>query len=209
MFKSIIVLACAMLIAVSASAGIIDACRSSVVFNGTAPEYYLACPQGDTGSFLAAGFWFSMRIVDMVGNPVPNIPKSDFWVVDCDPARNLTLCGGSQSSSADSSTNAQGRTTMGRTALAVGGCANGLSLVCQGVLIGPGVPSPCSAVCIDVRVRSVDLNGDLVVNLADLGFLAADYPPAAYDACSDLNSDGRISLADVARLGAHFAHLCL
>ena len=209
MYKSMIIFACFMLIAVSASAGVIDPCRSSVVFNGTAPEYYFACPQGDTGSFLDAGFSFSVRVVDWTGNPIAFIPKNDFWVIDCDPARNLSLCGGSASSSADSSTNALGRTTIGRTALAAGGCANGVSVVCQGSLIGPGVPSPCSPVCVDVRVRSADQNRDLTVDLADVSVFATYYPPAPYYECADLNSDGRVSLSDIARLAAHFGHRCM
>lgn len=208
MYKSMIVFACFILIAATASAGIVDPCRSSVVFNGTAPGYYLACPQGDTGSFLNAGFSFSLRIVDWTGNPVMHIPKYDFWVIDSDPARDLVLCGGSASANADSSTNYLGLTTMGRTTLAAGGCANGLRVICQGMLLGAGVPSPCP-VSFDIRVRSVDQNRDLTVNLADVAVFATYYPPAPYYECADLNSDGRISLSDVARLAAHFGHRCI
>jgi hypothetical protein len=208
MTRSVVLFACLILLASAASAGIIDPCRSSVVFNGTTPENYFACPKGETGSFASAGFSFSLRIVDWSGNPIQNIPKSDIWVVDCDPVRNLYLCGGSASSSADSSTNYEGRTTMSNTALAAGGCANGLSVVCQGYLLGPGVPSPCTPVCVDVRVRSTDLNRDGYVNLSDVSVIAGYYPPAAYNECGDLNWDGRISLSDVSRLGAHFGHQC-
>jgi hypothetical protein len=143
----------------------------------------------------------------MIGQPVPNIPKNDFWVIDGDPARNLSLCGGSASSHADGSTDALGRTTMSLTTLAAGGCANGLQTVCQGTVLGAGPTGPCP-VCFDVRVRSVDLNRDLSVDLGDVSALATHYPPTAYDECYDFDGNGRVSLSEVARLAAHLGQRC-
>jgi hypothetical protein len=196
-------------VAGAATAGIIDPCGSTATFNGPAPACYFACPAGDTESFAQAGFSFSFRIVDRLGQPIPNIPRMDFWLIDCDPTRNLVLCAGSASSNADSSTNYDGRTTMSSTRLAVGGCANGVSAVCQGYVFGPGTPSPCQPPCFDIRVRSTDLDGNLRVELTDFSAFASRYPPHAYDECSDFNGDGRVSLADVARLAAHYGHVCV
>jgi hypothetical protein len=202
MFKISLLIVCFLLVAGVAESGIIDSCQSTAVFNGALPECYFACPDGDTESFAQAGFSLSFRIVDSWGNPIAFIPATDFWLIDCDPARNLVLCAGSASSNADSSTNVHGRTTMSVTTLAVGGCANGLSPVVQGYVLG------CPAYCFDVRVRSVDQNGDLQVNLQDGMLFAVRYPPMAYNECADFNCDGRVSLADLARLARHYGHVC-
>ena len=207
MFKMLLLTVWLLWIAGVATAGIIDPCRSTTVFNGTAPEYYLACPKGDTESFLQAGFSFSFRMIDLAGSPISNIPGTDFWLIDCDPARNLILCAGSASSNADSSTNYDGRTTMSQTTLSVGGCANGLSPVCQGYVLQHGWPS-CTDHCFDVRVRCADQNGDLQLNVGDVAMFASRYPPHAYNECGDLNFDGQVSLADLSRLAAHYYHRC-
>ncbi len=207
MSKIVILTAILTVIAGAAAAGIVDPCRSSATFNGSPPEHYVACPHGDTETFSQAGFSISFRIVDMLGNPVATIPKNDFWVIDGDPARNLALCGGSASSHADGSTDPLGRTTMSQTTLAAGGCANGLQAVCQGNVLGAGPSGPCP-VTFDVRVRSIDVTGDLRIDLADLSALATHYPPAAYDECYDIDGNGRVSLSDVARLAAHWGHAC-
>jgi hypothetical protein len=68
MFKTTLLAASLVLAAGVATAGIIDPCRSTVVFNGSSPECYFACPAGDTDSFIQAGFSFSFRIVDFVGS---------------------------------------------------------------------------------------------------------------------------------------------
>lgn len=202
MSKMSILTVCCLLFAVIAEAGIIDPCASTVAFNGSPPECYFACPDGDAESFAQAGFSLSFRIVDYGGNPIPFIPGADFWLIDCDPARNLALCAGSSSSNADSSTNVHGRTTMSATTLAVGGCANGLSPVVQGYVLG------CPGHCFDVRVRSLDQNGDLQVTITDLAAFAMRYPPNPYNECADFNCDGRISLADLARFARHYGHRC-
>ena len=125
------------------------------------------------------------------------------------------LCGGSASSNADSATNALGKTTMGLGSLRAGGgppalgCADKISLVCQGFVLQQA-PS-CADYCFDVRIRSCDLNGDLIMNLLDLSLFASYYPPQAYNKCGDFDCSGLVNLPDLSRFAFHYGppgHKC-
>jgi hypothetical protein len=210
MSKVVLFAASLLLVAGIATAGIIDPCGAPVVYNGVLPECFFACPQGDTDSFFLNGFWFAFTILDVLAQPIANIPGSDFWMIDCDPVLNMTLCAGSASSNADSATNTLGKTTMSLTSMAVGGCADGLSPVVQGfVLENPA--AACAPYCFNVRVRSCDQNGDLVMNLVDLTTFSGRYPPQAYNKCADFDCSGAVNLQDLTRFAFHFGppgHKC-
>jgi len=212
MSKVVLFAASLLLVAGIAAAGIINPCNSPVVFNGTQPECYFSCPQGDTRQFVQEGFHFQYTINDVDGDPIQAVPFSDFWLVDCDEARDLVLCGGSGAvAGADSSTNALGNTTMSLTRFAVGRCANGLSPVVQGYILGTGT-APCPAYCFMVKVRSVDMTGDLQVNIADVAMFGAAFFPNPYSECADFNCDTTINIQDIALFGSHFGppgHKCV
>lgn len=214
MSKVVLFAASLLLVAGIATAGIIDPCgdpgKPPVQYNGASPECYFACPQGDTDSFLLSGFWFAFEIIDVLSVPLENIPASDFWMIDCDPVLNMALCAGSASSNADSSTNAAGKTTMSLTSMSVGGCADGLSAVVQGfVLTDP--TAACAPYCFNIRVRSCDQNGDLVMNLVDLTTFSGRYPPQAYHKCADFDCSGAVNLQDLTKFSFHYGppgHKC-
>jgi hypothetical protein len=210
MSKVVLFAASLLLVAGIASAGIIDPCAGDVTYNGTEPICYFACPQGDTDAFYLQGFWWSFTIVDVLGAPVADIPNTDFWLVDCDPAADLALCAGGASSAADSATNALGQTTMHDGSLSAGGCANGLSPVVQGFVLQDPTAG-CADYCFNIIVRSPDSNGSGVVDLVDLSNFGQAYPPKPYDTCSDMNCDASINLADLSRFAFHFGppgHKC-
>jgi hypothetical protein len=210
MSKVVLFAASLLLVAGIASAGIVEPCESEAVFNGTEPACYFACPLGDTQSFLNQGFSWSFTIVDGTLAPIADIPGTDFWVIDCDPAVDLFLCAGSASSAADSSTNSAGKTTMGNGSLTAGGCAFGLSPVVQGVVL-EDPNDQCNPYCFDVQVTSPDITGDGDVQINDLSAFAFAYPPNAYDTCSDFNCDGFVNLADLAAFAFHYGppgHKC-
>jgi hypothetical protein len=181
-------------------AGIGEDC-STAYFVGDFPECYFACPMGDTDSFMESGFYIRFEMKNLLCEPYPTIPATDFWLIDCDPLRTLTLCIGSGSICADSATNSSGVTTMSLGSLAAGGCANKMSPVCHNVVLTDGYNVP---LCWDVRVRSVDMNGDLVVTIADLSIFAVYYPPQTYNACADFDCNGAVTVSDLARLARHF-----
>jgi len=185
------------------------------------PECWFACPQGDGNTAIAEGFWFGFTIRDLNNLPIPFIPGTDFWMIDCDPLRNLTLCAGSASSNADSATNSAGKTTISLTTLAVGGCADGLSPVVQGYVLQRNVP-PCTDYCYNgigwpgsnqalIKVRSCDLTGNLIVDLGDLAQFGTYFPPNPYNTCGDFDCNGAVNLGDLARFAFHFGppgHKC-
>jgi len=211
MSKVVLFAASLLLVAGIATAGIINPCGAPVVFNGTLPACYFACPQGDTNSFLTSGFWFAFTVKDILGNPIANIPGTDWWMVDCDPSADMVLCAGSASSNADSATNLLGKTTMSLTSMAVGGCVDYIQPVVQGfVLQNPSSVPPCQAYCYNIRVRSCDMNGDLKMDLVDLSNFAAKYPPNAYNKCADFDCSGAVNLQDLSRFSIHYAgHKCM
>lgn len=191
----------------TSSAGIIDDCASTCEFHPSqSPTVMLVCPQGDAPSMIDQGWWLSFRIVDRNSNPIPDIPGTDFWLIDCDPQRDLILCAGSASSRADSSTNPQGLTTMSNVAIRAGGCADGLAAVVQGFVLQDETNS-CSMYCFPIHVRSPDFDLSLTVDIVDLSSFAQHFP-TPYDECYDLNMDGITSVTDVAIFATHYFHVC-
>jgi len=209
MSKVVLFAASLLVVAGIASAGIIDPCNSPVVYSGPATACLFACPQGDGQTFTEAGFMLSFTVNDLGGAPIPDIPGSDFWLIDCDPALNLALCAGSASSAADSATNGTGQTTMSNGTLAAGGCADGLGPVVQGFVLEEGVS--CTPYCLDIWVRTPDLNGDLIINLVDLGNFSGCFPPLPYNKCCDFDCNATVNLQDLAKFAFHFGppgHQC-
>lgn len=210
MSKVVLFAASLLLVAGIATAGIINPCNSPVVYTGGNPDCWFACPQGDGNTAALEGINFALTINDIGGQPIPFIPGSDFWIIDCDPVRNLTLCAGSASSNADQATDANGQTTISLTTLAVGGCADGTSIVVQGYVLQQNVP-PCTNYCFNIKVRSCDLTGNLTVDLGDLAQFGTYFPPNAYNTCGDFDCNGAVNLGDLARFAFHFGppgHKC-
>lgn len=196
----------------TASAGLIDACVSYWSLEAAVtPCPLFVCPQGDTGSFLDQGWWLWICVLDINGAPVPNVPATDFWLIDCDPIGDAFLCNGSASSAADSLTNAAGMTTMSNGTVAAGGCADGMALVVQGFVIEDSLTNCTTEFCCPIFLRSPDLSGDLIVNLVDLSIFAAAFPPQPFDTCADFNIDGLVNLVDLSNFAFHFGppgHVC-
>jgi len=217
MSKVVFFAASLLLVAGVAFAGIINPCGSPVVATIVGTPCYFACPQGDTGTIVSAGFQFAFTINDAAGVPIQYVSAVDFWLIDCDATKDMSLCAGSASSNADSSTNSLGKTTMSQTTLAVGGCVTGLSPVVQGVVLQQPGTIPCGTpvYCYTVKVRSCDLNGDLLMNSQDVGIFANAYPApgggGVFNTCSDFDCNGIINSQDLARLAGHYGppqHKC-
>jgi hypothetical protein len=203
MSKVVLFAASLLVVAGVASAGIIDPCNSPVVYNGPGVACLFVCPQGDTDSFTLQGITFGFTVKDLGGNPIPDIPGTDFYLIDCDPVNDLTLCAGSASSAADSATNSNGQTTMTNGTMSAGGCADGLSVVVQGFVL-EDAGNNCDPYCYNIQVRSPDINADLVVNLQDLAIFASCFPPQPYDTCCDFDCNATVNLQDLARFAFHF-----
>jgi hypothetical protein len=196
----------------TANAGIIDPCVSYWELHAVvSPCPLFVCPQGDTDSFLDQGWWIWICVIDITGQPIPAIPATDFWLVDCDPNADAALCGGSASSGADSMTNAQGMTTMSLGGLTGGGCADGMALVAQNFVILDSLSNCTTPFCCPIWLRSPDIDGSLEVNLVDLSIFASSFPPQPYDTCCDFDINATVNLQDLSRFAFHFGppgHIC-
>jgi hypothetical protein len=206
----------------TANAGIIDPCLTywelrdpltdQIILVPPAPPCPLfVCPQGDTDSFQDQGWYLFICVQDGNGDPIASIPPTDFWLIDCDPLADASLCGGSASSGADAMTDALGTTEMRLGNLTGGGCVDGMALVVQGFVVLDPASNCVSAFCCPIWMRSPDMTGDLVVNLVDLSSFAAGFPPQPFDTCADMNLDGAVALQDLSRFAFHFGppgHIC-
>jgi hypothetical protein len=198
----------------TADAGIISGCFSYWQLHITVPAPFcglFVCPQGDTASFIAQGWWIWICVIDITGQPIPAIPPTDFWLVDCDPLSDAALCAGSASSNADSMTNAQGMTTMSLGGLTGGGCADGMALIVQNFVVLDSVGGCAAEDCKPIILRSPDIDGSLEVNLVDLSIFAASFPPQPYDPCCDFDVNAVVNLQDLSRFAFHFGppgHIC-
>jgi hypothetical protein len=206
MLRVLSLAAALLLVAGIAFGGIIDPCKSDAT---SGSGCVLICPGGD-GEQLSAkvgGGAIFITVVDGSNLPIEGIPATDFWLVDCDPSADMVLCGGSASSNASAATDETGSTTMVGD-IAGGGCADGLSVVVQGFVITEGTPPDCTPICLDIDVRSPDMNGDLAVNLLDFGLFGAAYPPNAYTKCADFDCSSTVDLLDFSAFGLHYNHSC-
>ena len=195
--------------ATTASAGWVNACSTSVY---TAAGCYVACPQGDGTSLSAINSTIHVVCRDWVGDPFPDVPASDFWLIGCNGA--LVLCGGSASIDADQPSDAGGETTISGTLAASGCSVGGVHLVVQGTIIAD--PADCYVrYCLPLQTVSPDITGnggiiDGVVDLIDLAAFSAGYtaPPNPYDGCLDYNCDDLVDIIDFSIFAQHYLHDC-
>jgi hypothetical protein len=150
----------------------------------------------------AVGATITITVIAIGGLPIEGIPASDAWLIDCDPSGAMILCGGSGSSNADAASDTNGVMTMGGD-ITAGGCADGVTVVVQGVAIG------CPATCLSsILIRSPDISGNLYVALEDFVYFKNHYNPNPYDKCCDYNCDGFVVLADFSTFALHYKHIC-
>jgi len=184
------------------NSGVVDQCNSSA---SAASGVAFACPQSD-GDALAPALTITVIVRDDTNAPIAGIPAADVWLIGCND--NLALCGGSGAINASAATDVNGQTTITGD-IAAGGCdLGGIRVVVQGVAIGAG---PCGDPCIAIKVKSPDVNGNLLVNLVDFATFGAGYtsPPKAYNECIDFVAPfGSVTLPDFAKYGSHNNHTC-
>jgi hypothetical protein len=165
-----------------------------------------SCPAGDGLTLAGKGATITIR-VGSVENPIPNIPASQIWLVGGHPdGTRLSICGGTEGTQADGPTDENGITTFSG-ALAVGGCDDDLSIRVLSYILGEPTPN-CDIIQVPVEVRSVDLNKDGTVNVADFSAFGALYQNGQYDSCVDFNGDGQENIADFAFYATHNGHSC-
>lgn len=160
----------------------------------------LVCPHGDGTPLSAAktldgrtldakvGVW----ILDSVGAPMYNFPFEDIWLAVDGLAMPVPGC------LSDAPTDEQGRTEFALPLRAGGSTTAPVGVIVSGMEI-------LGARMQNLRFNSPDLNGDLVVDLIDVGLFAQAFA-GGYDYAADLYPDGVIDMADVGVLAQHFGH---
>lgn len=176
-------------------AGVVDPCLSTAVPTGHA----LFCPAGD-GSHAV----ITVTVRDQSGYPVPGVPADDIWVILCGTLE--CPCGDVPELNADDATDANGVATISGS-FATGGTFSGLRVIVQGIEIGH--PDDCSTpYCLDLFVRSPDINCDLEVSLIDLAFFAGVVGNGLFDDRCDFNGDGFVNAEDLTIFAPHYLHEC-
>lgn len=198
----------------AAAAQNVDGCNSEAYLVGGGQCFLIVCPQGDGTRFddpLFCGSYIRIIVRDSAGAGIPGIIRSDYWVQACDdPDQSVCYC--NLPDLADSLTNEDGMTTISG-AIHGGGCVEsfGIYIAVQGISILQS-PSCQERQCIDVIIRSPDLNADCAVTLSDLPLFGSAYGSSLgdpnFNPCCDYNNDGQITLSDLAEFGVHYQAIC-
>ena len=130
------------------------------------------------------------------GDPIPNFPREDVWLISEDDG--LVACVGG--AIPDTDTDQQGMTRWSAP-LRAGGHSEGRADVRVN-----GAPIELSAPVL-LGFNSPDINGDLVVNLSDVQLFTVDFYYADTFR-SDFYRDGVVNLSDLAALSHAFGAAC-
>ena len=141
----------------------------------------------------------TLTLFDYGCMPVANFAASDMWLEKSVAAGtgNFTSCAGG--TIADANTDAAG-VTRWTNPLRAGGWSTSKTLV---VINGAALSSNSGLV---LRHNSADINGDRVVDLADIPLFAADYGTTALR--SDLKFDGVVNISDIPLMTAALGAVC-
>jgi len=221
MFKGkVLLFSLLMVFATSLYAGDVNECESEASMS-CAQMRISICPAGDFETFRTACTDASpnghviVYVRDDLGNPIADVPWTDYWFNACDIGQELCLC--ASPIVADSLTNLEGRTTFSGS-IAGGGCVltGGIYVACQGKTF-VDKPECLVTTCLDMQVVSPDYTGNCLVDLSDLSFFGDSYnmslgdPPVgdkAYDDCCDYTDDTNCDLSDFSFFGEHYLHEC-
>ncbi len=149
-------------------------------------------PDGQT-----ADATITLFVFDDSGNRIADFPSEDIWLQANDGG--MTQCTGG-GTSPDEDTGADG-TTHWTTPLSAGGYSEGLLQV---YINGDALTSSAG---LNIRTNSSDINGDLVVNLVDVGIFATDFF-GVYNYRSDFVCNGNLDLADVGKMAVGVGASC-
>lgn len=155
-------------------------------------------PGGNGPALSTPGLTITVTVLDGSSNPIPGYPFQDIWWTDPAMGSGVEMCQGG--SVADANTNASGVTTISGSASGGGWTQGGVQVYLAGVAVGTPL--------LNIDVNSPDINGDLSVNLADLGNFATDFNDVNYNFRSDFNCDVTENLADVGKFATHNSETC-
>jgi hypothetical protein len=177
-----------------AMAGIPDDVESTATSAGGVA---LITPAGLGVTLASAGATVSVTVRDANTDPIPGYPFQDIWLDDAGNG-DIALCQGG--SVADGNTDANGETTISGTIAGGGWTQSGAQVYLAG--------TPLAGPTLAIDFNSCDINGDLVVNVGDIGDFAIDFADPDFEFRSDFIPDGVINLADIGELALHNGEVC-
>jgi hypothetical protein len=187
-----------------ALAGVPDVyeCEVSIAYSGPGTPSMMNVPNGNGFAFTEArdeegnvvDATITLYIRDSQGVPIMNYPAEDTWL-DTEDNGLVTCTSGSVS---DLNTDFDGMTQWVNPLF-----AGGYSQAPVRVLIN-GVELPTT---LDLDFNSPDINGDLVVNLADVALFTGCYFNA-YCYAADYDNNGALNLSDLSYFAEHIGATC-
>lgn len=171
-------------------------------YNSTATSnagHLLVTPDGNGPTLAQEDLIITVQLLDANGDPVAGYLRGDIWWGD--PTGGVVFCAGSE---ADTHTDADGVTHFTGAPCGGGWTQGGMRVYADSVAILGG---PTGGL-LPIDVNSPDINGDLKVDLVDLGSYATDYLDPGYQFRSDYNGDGVEDLRDVGVFASHFGEVC-
>ena len=154
----------------------------------------LITPGGSGSSLAELGLTITVTILECDGGGgLPGYPADAVHLVS---RGDVKICEGL--AIADADTDQDGKTTFSGV-LAGGGYGEDLAVALSGVV---------QSQLLMIRVNSPDINGDLIVDLVDVGLFAQDFSNGSYDFRSDFSHDGLENLSDVGIFARHIGESC-
>lgn len=163
-----------------------------VVPDGSGPTFTQA--RDEDGNEVDATITLYLR--DPLGVPFVHYPHEDLWLETADDG--LVACG--YGLVADQNTDANGMTYWVDPQPAGGYSEDPVLVYVNGSPLTSNAGLP-------LQFNSPDINGDLVVGLEDIGFLASDYF-VGYQYRSDFHRDGVINLVDIVIMAQKLGASC-
>ena len=136
------------------------------------------------------------------GDPCPDAPAEDVWL-DVNPHNDGNFIACPNGTIADGPTDENGITTISG-AFAAGGHSNPYNDLMQVRVMGNALIT----YGFNVQINSADINGDLMVDLTDIGLFAQDFY-GDYRFRSDFVWDHILNLSDIGRLANAIGASCL
>jgi len=180
-----------------------DLSTFTMAYSGYDPVTLYCVPDGSGDAFTQARLpWggvvdatVTVTLVDLGGVPIFNYPAEDIWLESLDGG--LTACAGG--AIADRNTDPNGQTVFSAPMRAGGHAAPGTRVIVSGL--------PLAGTPMNLGFISPDISGNRRVDLEDVALFATDFF-GGYRTRSDLHQDGRLDLADLAKLARAMGKAC-
>ena len=183
-------------------------CMAYMPNSGGVPLVLFSLPDGSGNPFTQAQVLNEGTVVDATivlvlwdafGVPIVGFPAEDMWLGSINGGL-ISCTGGTM---ADGDTDEFGYTTWSNPLRAGGFGTSGCEIYIS------GISAICDGLPFDLSFNSADINGDGVVNLADVGIFSDHfYGESSYDFSVDFFADGVLNLGDVGRMATGIGTTC-